>query len=387
VDLDGDDDLEIAITYYDWNTSDDYLGIWEHTATPFPGWPQTLWGGQSYGTPVPVDVDFDGIIELSDASSHYMNGPLHLFSSAGVEEPGWPFYFTGFLEGTPIAFDFDDDGYCELLVANNSTPGHIYVLNYDGTQVPGAPFDVQAAFMVNGATVGDADGDGDIEICMMVSSTPTCYINLFTLDSIPFKGYLAPYFTWFQDQWNTGWIHPAPPESLTLGIPVRGSVMADWNANTESDMLGYHVYRSMTSGGPYLRLTATPCPSNSYLDTTAIDDQINYYAVTAIIRAGAESYLSEEDSIYVPTGIQEHKSSFSQPYIRCATLHASYLTISFSNLSRKRRNRLEIFDVTGRRMKQWNIGSPSGTRTLSMQPGIYFIRLNRGECSQKVIVF
>jgi hypothetical protein len=246
VDLDGDDDLEIAITYYDWNTSDDYLGIWHHDATPFPGWPQTLWGSQSYNTPVPVDIDLDATIELSDASSHYMvSGPLHLFSSAGVEEPGWPFYYNSFLESTPIAFDFDDDGYCELLVGNNSTPGYLYVLNYDGSQVPGAPFDMQAAFMVNGATVGDADGDGDCEICMMVSSPPNAYINLFTLDGIPFKGYLAPYFTWFQDWWNTGWLHPAPPESLTLGVPVRGTVMMDWIANDEPDILGYHIYRSL----------------------------------------------------------------------------------------------------------------------------------------------
>ncbi len=387
VDLDGDGDLEIAITYYDWNTSDDYLGIWEHDATPFPGWPQTLWGGQSYGTPVPADVDFDATIELSDASSHQMNGPLHLFSSGGVEETGWPFYFTGFLEGTPIAFDFDDDGYSELLVANNSTPGHLYVLNYDGSQVPGAPYDVQAAFMVNGATAGDADGDGDIEICMMVASPPICYINLFTLDSIPYKGYLAPYFTWFQDRWNTGWIHPAPPESLTLGIPVRGTVMADWNANDEPDILGYHVYRSLSSGEPYQRLTTTPWPGTSYLDTTAIENQTNFYAVSAVIKAGAESYLSGEDSIYVPTAVHESKDVFSQPRILCATLNNGQIEISFSNLNVRKHNRIELFDVTGRRIKQWIISTRSGTRVLSVHPGIYFIQVQNAKITQKAIVF
>lgn len=387
VDLNGDNDLEIAVTYYDWNTSDDYLGIWEHDATPFPGWPQTLWGGQSFGTPVPVDVDFDAQIELSDASSHYMNGPLHFFSSAGVEEPGWPFYFIGFLEGTPIAFDFDDDGYCELFVGNNSTPGEIYVLNYDGTQVPGAPFDVQAAFMVNGATVGDADGDGDIEICMMVSSAPTCYINLFTLDAIPFKGYLAPYFTWFQDRWNTGWIHPAPPESLALGLPVRGAVMADWLANAEPDILGYHIYRSLSSGGPYERLTSTPCPTNSYLDTTAIEDTTNFYAVSAVIRAGAESSLSDEDSIYVVAAVQEDRENAMQPRIRCTVLNNGCIEILFSNLNAGSDTRLELFDVTGRAVKQLFIGAGSGRRKIRVHPGIYFLRVKDPQRILKVIVF
>ncbi len=387
VDLDGDDDLEIAITYYDWNTSNDYLGIWHHDATPFAGWPVTLGGSQSYNTPVPADVDFDGTIELSDASSHFMaNGPLHLFSSGGSEEPGWPFYYDGFLEGTPITFDFDDDGYCELLVANNATPGELYVLNYDGTQVPNAPFDMQAAFMVNGATAGDADGDGDIEICMMVSSPPTAYINLFTLDSIPFKGYLAPYFTWFQDRWNTGWIHPAPPESLTLGVPVRGSVMMDWYANKEPDILGYHVYRSLTPGGPYERLTATPCQDISYLDTTAIEDTMNYYGVSAIIRAGAESSLSE-DSIYVITAVQEKEESALKPRIRCATLNRDHIKVDFANLKPGRQHILEVFDVTGRTIRRLTIRGTSGTRILPVHPGVYFVQLNGSRIKEKIVVF
>jgi hypothetical protein len=389
VDLDGDDDLEIAITYYDWNTSDDYLGIWHHDATPFPGWPQTLWGGQSYGTPVPVDVDFDATIELSDASSHYMtNGPLHLFSSAGIEEPGWPFYYNSFLEGTPIAFDFDDDGYCELLVANNSTPGELYVLNYNGTQVPGAPFDMQAAFIVNGATVGDADGDGDIEICMMVTSTPTAYINLFTLDSIPFKGYLAPYFTWFQDRWNTGWIHPAPPESLTLDVPILlyGMVKVEWPSNGEPDILGYHIYRSLIPGGPYERLTTTPWEDTVYFDMTAIEDTMNYYAVSAVIRAGAESYLSEEDSI-VPVGVTEQDEGSQEPRIMCTTITTGHVEIAFSNLSPSKQHMLEVYDVAGRKLKQWTIMSTSGTYTLHVHPGVYFVRLNGCKVSMKVIAF
>jgi hypothetical protein len=388
VDLDNDTTLEIAITYYDWNVSDDFLGVWNYDATPYTGWPKTLWGGQSYGTPVPVDVDQDLDIEFSDASSHYMNGPLHLFSSVGVEETGWPFYFAGFLEGTPISFDFDDDNYCELLVANNSTPGEIYVLNYNGTQVSGAPFDAQGAFMVNGATVGDADGDGDTEICLMVTAGTTAYINLFTLDSIPYKGYLAPYFSWFHDRWNTGWFHPAPPESLTLDVPVPlyGLVKVEWHANDEPDILGYHVYRSLTPGGPYERLTTTPWEDTVYFDMTAIEDTINYYAVSAIIRAGTESYLSDEDSIW-SVGIAEQDEVSRKPHIMCTTISTGKVHIAFSNLPNNSPQILEVYDVAGRKIKQWRIASSSGSRTLHVHQGVYFIRLNGTQIKKKVVVF
>ncbi|TES92173.1 MAG: T9SS type A sorting domain-containing protein [Candidatus Cloacimonadota bacterium] len=384
VDLDNDGNLEIAITYYDWNLSNDYLGIWKYDATTFLGWPQDLWGGQSYGTPVPADVDFDSIIELCDASSHYMNGPLHLFSSSGTEEPGWPFYFSGFLEGTPVVFDFDDDGYMELLVANNSTPGEIYVLNYDGTQIPGAPFDVQGTFMVNGATVGDADGDGDIEICLLVTSGTTAYVNLFTLESIPYKGYLAPYFSWFHDIWNTGWMHPACPNGLSLST-TRAVVRAEWNKNQEPDIYGYFVYRSDSTGGPYQKLNTTPYIDTFYFDTTVIEGQKYFYTVSAVIKAGTESYLSLEDSITIPASVFEREHTTPCLNIFCPTLNRKFLEIKFTNLKAKN-NKIEIIDITGRRIREWNIHKSSGILITKLPRGIYFITLNKETILQKVIV-
>jgi len=386
VDLDSDGNLETCITYYDWNTSNDYLGIWKYDGTPFSGWPQDLWGGQSYNTPVPVDVDNDSIIELSDASSHYMNGPMHLFSSAGTEESGWPFYFTGFLEGTPVAFDFDNDGDIELLVANNSTPGAIYVLNYNGTQVPGAPFDVQGTFMVNGATVGDADGDGDVEICLLVTSGTTSYVNLFTLDSLPYKGYLAPYFSWFHDLWNTGWMHPEAPQGLSLYVPVRADVFVQWNKNPEPDIKGYFIYRSDSAGGPYDRLNSSPYVDTFYIDTSAIAGHTYFYTVSAVIEAGTESYLSSEDSITATSAVCESTETNDRLTLFCPTLNRNTLTIEFSNLNENRNNKIAVIDVTGRKVKEWQIYKSKGLLKISLHRGIYFVVHQNGACSRKAIV-
>jgi hypothetical protein len=385
VDLDNDGYLEIAITYYDWNTYDDYLGVWNYDGTAFTGWPQTLGGSQSYNTPVTVDVDRDSIIELCDASSHYVDGPLHLFSSSGTEEPGWPFYFSGFLEGTPVAFDFDGDQEIELLVANNSTPGEIYVLNPDASQVPGAPFDVQGTFMVNGSTVGDADGDGDVEICLLVTSGTTAYINLYTLDSIPYRGYRAPYFSWFHDLWNTGWLHPQKPEGLTLSS-TGDSVTVEWNKNSEPDIRGYFIYRNSVSGEPYHKLNPTPCPDTFYIDTTVTSGETYYYTVSAVVKSGAESYLSLEDTITVPTGIYEIETLEVNPRLFCPTFNRGTICIEYSNLNNKQINTIAIIDVSGRKVKQWRVAEKSGTLRTNLPYGIYFIRTNRGCSTRKVIV-
>lgn len=386
VDLNNDGYLEIAITYYDWNTSDDYLGVWTYDGTPFPGWPQTLWGSQSYNTPVTVDVDRDSIIELCDASSHYTNGPLHLFSSSGNEKPGWPFYFSGYLEGTPVAFDFDGDAEIELLVSNNSTPGEIYVLNPDGSQVPGAPFDVQGTFMVNGGTVGDADGDGNVEICLMVTSGTTAYINLYTLDSIPYRGYRAPYFSWFHDLWNTGWLHPRKPVGLTLSN-TENSVKAEWNKNNEPDIKGYFIYRNNVSGEPYQKLNSKPCSDTFYTDTTVTGGETYYYTISAIIKSGAESFLSLEDTITVPAGLCETENVSIKSKLFCPTLNRGFINIRYSNFDNRQSNTVEIIDISGRKIEQWNVANTSGTLHTSLSDGIYFIRMNGKGPSKKVVVF
>jgi len=311
---------------------------------------------------------------------------MHLFSSAGTEESGWPFYFTGFLEGTPVAFDFDNDGDIELLVANNSTPGAIYVLNYNGTQVPGAPFDVQGTFMVNGATVGDADGDGDVEICLLVTSGTTSYVNLFTLDSLPYKGYLAPYFSWFHDLWNTGWMHPEAPQGLSLYVPVRADVFVQWNKNPEPDIKGYFIYRSDSAGGPYDRLNSSPYVDTFYIDTSAIAGHTYFYTVSAVIEAGTESYLSSEDSITATSAVCESTETNDRLTLFCPTLNRNTLTIEFSNLNENRNNKIAVIDVTGRKVKEWQIYKSKGLLKISLHRGIYFVVHQNGACSRKAIV-
>jgi subtilase family serine protease/Tol biopolymer transport system component/fibronectin type 3 domain-containing protein len=58
-----------------------------------------------------------------------------------------------------------------------------------------------------------------------------------------------------------------------------GSVTLTWDANTESDLDGYHIERSSSSDTPAVRLTVDPITATTYVDTGLADGQYEYCIV------------------------------------------------------------------------------------------------------------
>jgi hypothetical protein len=88
---------------------------------------------------------------------------------------------------------------------------------------------------------------------------------------------------------------PSSPGGLT-GASGINFVDLSWNQPTGA-VIGYHVYRSRTPGGPYSRLTGTPLTNRTFRDTGASSTQANYYVVTAVNSTLGESPASAEISV------------------------------------------------------------------------------------------
>jgi fibronectin type 3 domain-containing protein len=103
---------------------------------------------------------------------------------------------------------------------------------------------------------------------------------------------------------------PAVPTGLSA-TPGNSTVSLDWNDNSESDLAGYNVYRSTTSGSGYIMLNSTPVVDSNYIDNGASGGWTYYYVVTAEDTSYHESNDSSEvfatptDTIppSVPTGL------------------------------------------------------------------------------------
>jgi hypothetical protein len=80
------------------------------------------------------------------------------------------------------------------------------------------------------------------------------------------------------------------------------SVVLTWDASTSADVVGYNVYRSDVSGGPYTLLNASiPGSTLTYTDETVQAGTTYYYVVTAVNTEGIESAYSNEASALVPS--------------------------------------------------------------------------------------
>jgi hypothetical protein len=92
------------------------------------------------------------------------------------------------------------------------------------------------------------------------------------------------------------------PSTIALtgtGIAQPHSVSLRWMAST-SAVIGYNVYSSHVSGGPYVKLNSTPVAVSNYADATVQSAQTYYYVATAVATDNSESAFSPEVSAVVP---------------------------------------------------------------------------------------
>lgn len=84
---------------------------------------------------------------------------------------------------------------------------------------------------------------------------------------------------------------PAVPRGLT-SITGDEEVMLMWYENTEPDLAGYRIYRSLSPDGDYYMIGETNL--DYFLDCGLVNGQTYFYAISAFDGSGNESDLSYE---------------------------------------------------------------------------------------------
>lgn len=85
---------------------------------------------------------------------------------------------------------------------------------------------------------------------------------------------------------------PSTPENL-IATSNATSVQLDWNTNTESDLAGYNIYRSETSGSAYNTI-ARNVKSNSFVDNATLAGKQYFYTIKAVDNSLNRSAYSNE---------------------------------------------------------------------------------------------
>jgi fibronectin type 3 domain-containing protein len=84
-------------------------------------------------------------------------------------------------------------------------------------------------------------------------------------------------------------------------VTVSHSATLNWTASTSSNVSGYNIYRSATSGGSYTKLNTSLVAAITYADTTVAAGQTYYFVVTAVDGSGNESVYSNQVQAIIPT--------------------------------------------------------------------------------------
>jgi hypothetical protein len=89
---------------------------------------------------------------------------------------------------------------------------------------------------------------------------------------------------------------------------VSHDVVLSWSPST-STVVGYEVYSSTVSGGPYTKLTSSAVNLTSYTDSTVQSGNTYYYVVTAVNASAVESAYSSQISAAIPSKLLRYCGS------------------------------------------------------------------------------
>jgi hypothetical protein len=85
---------------------------------------------------------------------------------------------------------------------------------------------------------------------------------------------------------------PEPPTGVVTRTGDR-SVVLHWDRREESQVAGYHVYRSPFAQGPWEKLTTATVTSPSYADLGVLNQRRNFYRISAVGPSQVESDLTD----------------------------------------------------------------------------------------------
>ncbi len=198
VDLDGIEGEEIIIHTFPY-----YPQYWPHPPmvhiyypdhSEMAGWPKTL-PRESDSLPAVGDLDGDGDPEIviGCAVPGSGDGELHVWHLDGTVAQGFPITNLYSVGSTPTIADLDDDGFSEIIVrakSHDSEINGIYVWDCLGQLKPGFPAEVITGHPDAACTIGDIDGDGDLEIAFgSVEAVDLGRVYAWHHDGTPVEGF------------------------------------------------------------------------------------------------------------------------------------------------------------------------------------------------------
>ncbi|MEM6318190.1 MAG: FG-GAP-like repeat-containing protein [Bacteroidota bacterium] len=190
-DLDGDLDLEIIGATH--GNQPEYY-ILHHDGTPYKAWPFFVPEGEwTFSTPTLINLEGTPQILMSRPKRSESLDMLYAWNEAGDLRSGFPLENNSGAEGIITVADIDDQAGMEVIVGSNLLDeagfGFISAFHIDGSGlVDGFPLRPRGWTLMNGATIGDVNNDGNMDLIALSYTTnfgakpDSIFINAYDLN-------------------------------------------------------------------------------------------------------------------------------------------------------------------------------------------------------------
>lgn len=176
VDLNSDGLLEIAVKSEGTGTgtgtgTPGYVGVFDRSGSPLPGWPRTF-KGSGYAGLIAADFDGHGRPELLFPTSIYARAVWQALRADGSSPAGWPVTDLSVnFDAFPVVGDANGDGFQEVLFnlydAYGDDEAILAAYSPSGQSVPGYPkYIYPGTELRTGPALGDLDGNGRVDVAV-----------------------------------------------------------------------------------------------------------------------------------------------------------------------------------------------------------------------------
>ena len=349
------------------------------------GWPKPV-SSWTYSAPTAVKNGDEYAIFMGVSGE---GNVFYQYDAEGNVAPGFPLNLSSGIEGFISVADIDGDGENEIITDFNlmdGEQGYIRAWEMDGTEVTeGFPLRPQGLSYMNGANLGDINGDGMLEIVTLTyvqnfSPDDPVYVTAYALNQ-PVENLVFGTYKGSNDR--MGWIREETIEPECF--PVRNleaetfgdtpKVVLKWIGPIPGSTGNLSGYKIMKDG---MLLETLQHPLFEYTDLDVDFDETHVYIVIAVFDDGCER-ASEPLSVTVHWDAVQENVKEAKVYPNPAN---NLLHVEGAGLAQ-----VEVFNIMGQSVLR--VGENFEAIDISrLQNGIYFVRLktNDGEKTVKLVV-